>query len=76
MGAFPLDSDDFNKMADSIEKLALNDRSLSVQRESSTALGQGFRMGFLGYLHIGITVDRLKQEYGSEVLSLNPFSLT
>jgi hypothetical protein len=41
VGAFPLDSDQFNKMADSIEKLALNDRSLSVQRESSTALGQG-----------------------------------
>jgi hypothetical protein len=54
-------------MADSIEKLALNDRSLSIQRESSTALGQGFRMGFLGYLHVGITVDRLRQEYGSEV---------
>ena len=77
MGAFPLDSDAFNKMADSIEKLALNDRSLSVQRESSTALGQGmlsslelkigFRMGFLGYLHVGITVDRLRQEHGSEV---------
>jgi translation elongation factor EF-4 len=78
VGAFPLDADDFNKMADSIEKLALNDRSLSVQRESSTALGQGnlkafrqliagFRMGFLGYLHVGITVDRLRQEYGSEV---------
>jgi translation factor GUF1, mitochondrial len=67
VGAFPLNSDDFNKMADSIEKLALNDRSLSIQRESSTALGQGFRMGFLGYLHVGITVDRLKQEYSSEV---------
>jgi translation factor GUF1, mitochondrial len=81
VGAFPLDSDDFNKMADSIEKLALNDRSLSIQRESSVALGQGifflsdtiwfsgFRMGFLGYLHVGITVDRLRQEYGSEVIS-------
>jgi translation elongation factor EF-4 len=77
VGAFPLDSDAFNKMADSIEKLALNDRSLSIQRESSTALGQGircilaltsgFRMGFLGYLHVGITVDRLRQEYGSDV---------
>jgi len=41
VGAFPLDTEEFNKMADSIEKLALNDRSLSVQRESSTALGQG-----------------------------------
>jgi translation factor GUF1, mitochondrial len=46
VGAFPLDSDAFNKMADSIEKLALNDRSLSVQRESSTALGQGIRSIF------------------------------
>jgi translation elongation factor EF-4 len=75
-----LDPDDFNKMSDSLEKLQLNDRSLSVQRESSTALGQGvsdlllqlitgFRMGFLGYLHVGITVDRLRQEYGSEVFS-------
>ena len=66
-------------MADSLEKLALNDRSLRVQRESSTALGQGilsdhsslliegFRLGLLGYLHVGITVDRLRQEYGSEV---------
>lgn len=77
-----MDSDDFNKMADSIEKLALNDRSLTIQRESSSALGQGgaycltllivgFRMGFLGYLHVGITVDRLRQEYGSEVTHLN-----
>jgi translation elongation factor EF-4 len=41
VGAFPVDSDDFNKMADSIEKLALNDRSLTIQRESSVALGQG-----------------------------------
>ena len=80
VGAFPLNADEFNKLADSVEKLALNDRSLSIQRESSTALGQGpsillvililgFRMGFLGYLHVGITVDRLRQEYGSEVLS-------
>jgi translation factor GUF1, mitochondrial len=45
VGAFPLDTEEFNKMADSIEKLALNDRSLSVQRESSTALGQG--IGFM-----------------------------
>jgi translation elongation factor EF-4 len=81
VGAFPLDNDAFNKMADSIEKLALNDRSLSIQRESSVALGQGifffptllisgFRMGFLGYLHVGITVDRLRQEYGSEVFHI------
>ena len=74
-------------MADSVEKLALNDRSLSIQRESSTALGQGisalqsrihigFRMGFLGYLHVGITVDRLRQEYGSEVILFYPMKFT
>jgi len=67
VGAFPMNADEFNKMVDSIEKLTLNDRSLTVTRESSHALGQGFRMGFLGYLHVGITVDRLRQEYGSEV---------
>ena len=50
VGAYPLDCDDFNKMADSIVKLALNDRSLSVQRESSTALGQGnFPPAFRGF---------------------------
>ena len=46
MGAYPLESDAFNKMADSIEKLALNDRGLSIQRESSTALGQGISSSF------------------------------
>ena len=52
MGAFPLDSDDFNKMADSIEKLALNDRSLSVQRESSTALGQGISVSMSNLIKV------------------------
>lgn len=54
-------------------QLTLNDRSVTVQRESSVALGQGFRLGFLGTLHMDVFRQRLLDEYGSDVIVTRPF---
>ncbi|TYJ53184.1 GTP-binding protein LepA [Cryptococcus floricola] len=71
-GVFPMDSGDFPKLEESIERLTLNDRSVSVQRESSAALSQGFRLGFLGTLHMDVFRQRLEDEYSSEVIVTAP----
>ncbi|WWC92669.1 GTP-binding protein LepA [Kwoniella dendrophila CBS 6074] len=71
-GVFPVDSSDFPKLEESIERLTLNDRSVSVQRESSAALSQGFRLGFLGTLHMDVFKQRLEDEYSSEVIVTAP----
>ncbi|WVR07951.1 GTP-binding protein LepA [Kwoniella sp. DSM 27419] len=71
-GIFPMDSSDFPKLEESIERLTLNDRSVSVQRESSAALSQGFRLGFLGTLHMDVFKQRLEDEYSSEVIVTAP----
>ncbi|UOH84478.1 GTP-binding protein LepA [Cryptococcus neoformans] len=71
-GVFPMDSADFPKLEESIERLTLNDRSVSVQRESSAALSQGFRLGFLGTLHMDVFKQRLEDEYASEVIVTAP----
>lgn len=71
-GIFPLESSDFLKLEDSINRLALNDRSVSVSRESSMALGQGCRLGFLGTLHLDVFRQRLEDEYKQEILITNP----
>ncbi|WWC95718.1 GTP-binding protein LepA [Kwoniella sp. B9012] len=71
-GVFPMDSSDFPKLEESIERLTLNDRSVSVQRESSAALSQGFRLGFLGTLHMDVFKQRLEDEYSSEVIVTAP----
>lgn len=71
-GIFPLESNDFLKLEDSINRLALNDRSVSVSRESSMALGQGCRLGFLGTLHLDVFRQRLEDEYKQEILITNP----
>lgn len=70
--AYPVDTTDFVKLEDAINRLALNDRSISVQRESSMALGQGCRLGFLGTLHAEIFRTRLSEEYGQEILVTAP----
>ncbi|ODQ50303.1 GTP-binding protein lepa [Saitoella complicata NRRL Y-17804] len=72
VGAYPIDAVDFTKLDESISHLVLNDRSVSIQKETSTALGQGWRIGFLGTLHCSVFQDRLKQEYGSEVIITAP----
>ncbi|KAJ9096389.1 hypothetical protein QFC21_005211 [Naganishia friedmannii] len=65
-GVFPLDPQDFQKLEEAIGRLTLNDRSVTVQRESSAALGQGCRLGFLGTLHMSVLMQRLNDEYGAD----------
>ncbi|SCU87473.1 LAFA_0E06942g1_1 [Lachancea sp. 'fantastica'] len=72
VGAFPADGTDFKSLDDDISRLILNDRSVSLQRESSNALGQGWRLGFLGSLHASVFKDRLEKEYGSKLIITQP----
>lgn len=72
VGAFPVDQRDYSKLADSITQLVLNDRSVSVQKDSSEALGSGWRLGFLGNLHCSVFQDRLRQEHGATVIITDP----
>ncbi|KAG5439036.1 hypothetical protein PCANB_002368 [Pneumocystis canis] len=72
VGAFPVDGNNFQKLNESITHLLLNDRSISLEKETSTALGQGWRIGFVGALHLSVFIDRLKDEYGEEVIITSP----
>ncbi|KAJ8700012.1 Translation factor guf1 mitochondrial [Pleurotus ostreatus] len=71
-GVYPIDSGDFPKLEESIKRLTLTDRSVSVQRESSSALGQGCRLGFLGTLHMDVFRQRLEDEYNANVIITAP----
>jgi len=71
-GLFPYDSSQFNDFKDSLEKLSLNDSSFSYEHESSAALGQGFRCGFLGLLHMEVIRERLEREFNLELLTTAP----
>ncbi|KAI9230915.1 MAG: P-loop containing nucleoside triphosphate hydrolase protein [Piptocephalis tieghemiana] len=71
-GLFPMDTDDFTRLQEAITKLTLNDSSVQVQKETSTALGQGWRIGFLGTLHMDVFRQRLEQEYDAEVIITQP----
>ncbi len=71
-GIFPIDSSDYQNLKDSFEKLLLNDSSLTIEPESSQALGLGFRVGFLGLLHMDIIQERLEREYGLELIFTAP----
>jgi GTP-binding protein LepA len=71
-GLYPAIAEDFTQLRESLEKLKLNDSSLSFTPESSSALGFGFRVGFLGLLHMEIITERLSREYGQTIINTVP----
>ncbi|MDR0412285.1 MAG: translation elongation factor 4 [Dysgonamonadaceae bacterium] len=71
-GLYPIESEDFENLRSSLEKLQLNDASLTFQPESSVALGFGFRCGFLGLLHMEIIQERLEREFNMDVITTVP----
>jgi len=71
-GLFPVDSSEYQKLKDGLAKLQLNDASFSYEPESSSALGLGFRCGFLGLLHLEIVTERLEREFDINLLTTTP----
>ncbi|EEY18211.1 GTP-binding protein GUF1 [Verticillium alfalfae VaMs.102] len=72
VAAFPVEPNDYSRLADSISQLVLNDRSVTLQKDFSEALGSGWRLGFLGSLHCSVFQDRLRQEHGGSVIITDP----
>lgn len=69
---YPTDADDFPELKEALEKLKLNDASLFYEIEASEALGRGFRAGFLGMLHLEIVSERIRREFGLEIIVSTP----
>ncbi|MBT4595233.1 elongation factor 4, partial [bacterium] len=74
-GIYPVETADFEQLRDSVEKLVLNDPSVHVEKETSAALGFGFRCGFLGLLHMEVFKQRLEQEYNMNIITTCPVVL-
>lgn len=72
VGAFPADGGEFKVMNDHMEHLVLNDRSVTLEKETSNALGLGWRLGFLGSLHASVFKERLENEYGAKIILTAP----
>ncbi|KAI2624477.1 GTP-binding protein lepa [Xylaria nigripes] len=72
VAAFPTDPADYSRLSDDISQLVLNDRSITLYKDHSEALGAGWRVGFLGSLHCSVFQDRLRQEYGASVIITEP----
>ncbi|KAK5994924.1 Translation factor GUF1 [Cladobotryum mycophilum] len=72
VAAFPTDQSDYTRLAESISQLVLNDRSVTLQKDFSEALGSGWRLGFLGSLHCSVFQDRLRQEHGRSIIITEP----
>jgi len=71
-GIYPIDTDQFEELRDALDKLKLNDSSLSYEPETSIALGFGFRVGFLGMLHMEVIKERLEREFGLDLIATAP----
>ena len=71
-GLYPIESNKYEDLRDALEKLKLNDAALSFEPETSTALGFGFRCGFLGMLHMDVTQERIEREFGIEIIATSP----
>ncbi|KAI9740870.1 MAG: Translation factor guf1 mitochondrial [Claussenomyces sp. TS43310] len=72
VAAYPVDQSEFGHLEDSINQIVLNDRSVTLNKESSEALGAGWRLGFLGTLHCSVFEDRLRQEHGASIIITPP----
>ena len=71
-GIYPLDGDKYQELNDALDKLKLNDASIHYTKETSLALGHGFRCGFLGLLHMEIITERLEREFGLDIITTAP----
>lgn len=71
-GLYPIDTDKFEELREALSKLQLNDSSISFEPESSTALGSGFRAGFLGMLHMEVIKERLEREFNLDLIATAP----
>ncbi len=71
-GLYPINTNEYGKLMAALEKLQLNDSAIMYDKESSAALGHGFRVGFLGMLHMEITIERLRREYEQDLIATMP----